>query len=118
MVGPSGSGKSSAWQVLLEALEAFEGVQGQSYVLDPKVSSYSDLFIYYFCQFLFFCFIIYFKPSISSLYRLLLKISCLDHWTLLPESGPMGSSLTSCARSLTTCVERVPSATGSSSMVT
>lgn len=37
MVGPSGSGKSSAWQVLLEALDSFEGVKGESYVLDPKV---------------------------------------------------------------------------------
>lgn len=42
MVGPSGSGKSSAWQVLLEALEAFEGVKGESYVLDPKVCAFSD----------------------------------------------------------------------------
>jgi dynein heavy chain 1, cytosolic len=43
MVGPSGSGKTSAWQVLLEALEPFEGVKGESYVLDPKVCSFSLL---------------------------------------------------------------------------
>lgn len=36
MVGPSGSGKSSAWQVLLAALERWEGVEGISHVIDPK----------------------------------------------------------------------------------
>ncbi|KAJ3101821.1 hypothetical protein HDU97_001047 [Phlyctochytrium planicorne] len=36
MVGPSGSGKSSAWKVLLEALELVDGVEGNSYVIDPK----------------------------------------------------------------------------------
>lgn len=37
MVGPSGSGKSSAWRVLLKALEQLEGVEGVAHVLDPKV---------------------------------------------------------------------------------
>ncbi|KAL7421138.1 dynein heavy chain [Cryptotrichosporon argae] len=36
MVGPSGSGKSQAWQVLLAALERLDGVGGTSYVIDPK----------------------------------------------------------------------------------
>ena len=36
MVGPSGSGKSAAWKVLLKALERLEGVEGVSYVIDPK----------------------------------------------------------------------------------
>lgn len=36
MVGPSGSGKSQAWQVLLAALERVDGVEGASYVIDPK----------------------------------------------------------------------------------
>ena len=36
MVGPSGSGKTNAWQVLLAALERFDGVEGVSYVIDPK----------------------------------------------------------------------------------
>ncbi|KAI0961093.1 hypothetical protein AcV7_000287 [Taiwanofungus camphoratus] len=36
MVGPSGSGKSNAWQVLLAALERLDGVEGVSYVIDPK----------------------------------------------------------------------------------
>ena len=39
MVGPSGSGKSSAWKVLLKALERIEGVEGVSHIIDPKVSS-------------------------------------------------------------------------------
>jgi dynein heavy chain 1 len=36
MVGPSGSGKSSAWKVLLAALERWEGTEGVSHVIDPK----------------------------------------------------------------------------------
>lgn len=36
MVGPSGSGKTQAWQVLLTALERLDGVEGVSYVIDPK----------------------------------------------------------------------------------
>ncbi|ORY33069.1 putative motor [Naematelia encephala] len=36
MVGPSGSGKTQAWQVLLAALERLDGVEGASYLIDPK----------------------------------------------------------------------------------
>lgn len=36
MVGPSGSGKTQAWQVLLTALERLDGIEGVSYVIDPK----------------------------------------------------------------------------------
>ncbi|WVR09001.1 hypothetical protein IAU60_006061 [Kwoniella sp. DSM 27419] len=36
MVGPSGSGKTQAWQVLLAALERLDGMEGSSYVIDPK----------------------------------------------------------------------------------
>ncbi|KAI8967648.1 dynein heavy chain [Mycotypha africana] len=36
MVGPSGSGKSSAWKTLLTALERVEGVEGIAYTIDPK----------------------------------------------------------------------------------
>jgi dynein heavy chain 1 len=36
MVGPSGSGKSNAWKVLLAALERLDGIEGVSYVIDPK----------------------------------------------------------------------------------
>ncbi|KAF9922924.1 hypothetical protein FBU30_006961 [Linnemannia zychae] len=44
MVGPSGSGKSNAWQVLLSALEVVEGIEGQSYVIDPKAMSKEALY--------------------------------------------------------------------------
>ncbi|CAM9128550.1 unnamed protein product [Discosporangium mesarthrocarpum] len=36
MVGPSGSGKSSAWQCLLHALELSDGIKGEVHVIDPK----------------------------------------------------------------------------------
>ncbi|KAI9572626.1 dynein heavy chain and region D6 of dynein motor-domain-containing protein [Boletus coccyginus] len=36
MVGPSGTGKTNAWQVLLLALERLDGIEGVSYVIDPK----------------------------------------------------------------------------------
>ena len=44
MVGPSGSGKSMAWQVLLSALERVQGVEGISYVIDPKAVSKDSLY--------------------------------------------------------------------------
>ena len=37
MVGPSGSGKSAAWKVLLKALERLEGTESVSHVINPKV---------------------------------------------------------------------------------
>ncbi|KAJ1568194.1 Cytoplasmic dynein 1 heavy chain 1, partial [Cladochytrium tenue] len=46
MVGPSGSGKSSAWRVLLEALEIVDGTEGSSYVIDPKAMSKEGLYGY------------------------------------------------------------------------
>ncbi|KAH7883931.1 dynein heavy chain and region D6 of dynein motor-domain-containing protein [Phlebopus sp. FC_14] len=36
MVGPSGTGKTNAWQVLLAALERLDGTEGVAYVIDPK----------------------------------------------------------------------------------
>jgi dynein heavy chain 1 len=36
MVGPSGSGKTQAWQVLLAALGRMDGIEGMSYIIDPK----------------------------------------------------------------------------------
>ncbi|KAF8592026.1 dynein heavy chain protein 1 [Ramaria rubella] len=36
MVGPSGTGKTNAWQVLMAALERLDGTEGVSYVIDPK----------------------------------------------------------------------------------
>ncbi|KAF1817029.1 putative dynein heavy chain, cytosolic [Eremomyces bilateralis CBS 781.70] len=44
MVGASGSGKSSAWSVLLQALQKVEGVEGVSHVIDPKVMSKEELY--------------------------------------------------------------------------
>ncbi|KAK2138989.1 hypothetical protein NP493_6852g00002 [Ridgeia piscesae] len=44
MVGPSGSGKSAAWSVLLKALERLEGVEGVAHVIDPKSISKDALY--------------------------------------------------------------------------
>ena len=44
MVGPSGSGKTQAWQVLLGALERLDGVEGLSYVIDPKAVHKDSLY--------------------------------------------------------------------------
>jgi dynein heavy chain 1 len=44
MVGPSGSGKSSAWRVLLDALRRLEKKEVDSYVLDPKAMTKEELY--------------------------------------------------------------------------
>ncbi len=44
MVGSSGSGKSTAWKLLLEALGKLDGMEGVSYVIDPKVMSKDALY--------------------------------------------------------------------------
>jgi dynein heavy chain 1 len=44
MVGGSGSGKSGAWKVLLQALQQVEGQEGVSHVIDPKVMSKEALY--------------------------------------------------------------------------
>ncbi|CBY16361.1 unnamed protein product, partial [Oikopleura dioica] len=44
MVGPSGSGKSAAWQTLLAALEMLDGTEGVAYVIDPKAISKEELY--------------------------------------------------------------------------
>ena len=44
MVGPSGSGKSAAWNVLLDALERFDNVEGKAHVINPKALSKKDLY--------------------------------------------------------------------------
>ncbi|XP_012579828.1 PREDICTED: cytoplasmic dynein 1 heavy chain 1, partial [Condylura cristata] len=44
MVGPSGSGKSMAWRVLLKALERLEGVEGVAHIIDPKAISKDHLY--------------------------------------------------------------------------
>jgi len=44
LVGPSGMGKTQAWQVLLAALQRHEGVEAVSYVIDPKAVSKDALY--------------------------------------------------------------------------
>ncbi len=36
LVGPTGSGKTSAWQIILEAMTIEDGIKGESYVIDAK----------------------------------------------------------------------------------
>ena len=42
MVGPTGAGKSSAWKILLEAMERIDGVKGESYLIDSKALKSKD----------------------------------------------------------------------------
>ena len=44
MVGDSGSGKSTIWKALLNALQKAEGVEGVSHVIDSKVMSKETLY--------------------------------------------------------------------------
>ena len=44
MVGSSGAGKSATWSTLLHALQEVEGIEGVSYVIDPKVMSKEALY--------------------------------------------------------------------------
>ncbi|RHY29832.1 hypothetical protein DYB32_004823 [Aphanomyces invadans] len=44
LVGPSGMGKTSAWTVLLDALEQIDGKKGEAYVIDPKALSKEQLY--------------------------------------------------------------------------
>lgn len=44
MVGSSGTGKSTAWQTLLAALQRVDGVEGVCHVIDPKVMSKESLY--------------------------------------------------------------------------
>ncbi|VBB28797.1 unnamed protein product, partial [Acanthocheilonema viteae] len=44
LVGASGSGKTTAWRVLLKALERYEGVEGVAYVIDAKAMSKDALY--------------------------------------------------------------------------
>lgn len=39
MVGPSATGKSTSWKVLLAALERLTQVESVSYIIDPKAIS-------------------------------------------------------------------------------
>jgi dynein heavy chain 1, cytosolic len=44
MVGNSGTGKSAAWKLLLDAMQKVEGVEGVSHVIDSKVMSKEALY--------------------------------------------------------------------------
>lgn len=44
MVGLSGTGKSAAWKILLEALYMVDGVKGESYIIDPKAVNKENLY--------------------------------------------------------------------------
>ncbi|KAF8367390.1 dhc-1 [Pristionchus pacificus] len=44
LVGASGSGKTTAWKVLLKALEKWEKVDGVAHVIDAKAMSKDDLY--------------------------------------------------------------------------
>lgn len=44
MVGPTGSGKSTSWRVLIDAMTALDGVKGEAYVIDPKAISKEQLY--------------------------------------------------------------------------
>jgi dynein heavy chain 1 len=44
MVGPSGTGKTSVWKVLLEAMELLDGTKGNAYVIDPKAVTKDELY--------------------------------------------------------------------------
>ncbi|KAH8681293.1 dynein heavy chain, N-terminal region 1-domain-containing protein [Xylariales sp. PMI_506] len=44
MVGNSGTGKSAAWRLLLDALHQVEGVEGVSHIIDSKVMSKEALY--------------------------------------------------------------------------
>ncbi|CAO1623252.1 unnamed protein product [Jaminaea pallidilutea] len=44
LVGPSGTGKTQAWQVLLAAMHKLDGIESVSYVIDPKAISKDNLY--------------------------------------------------------------------------
>eukprot|EP01053_Blabericola_migrator_P008291 Blabericola_migrator_1__8290@NODE_42_length_17171_cov_64_374065_g38_i0_p1_GENE_NODE_42_length_17171_cov_64_374065_g38_i0NODE_42_length_17171_cov_64_374065_g38_i0_p1_ORF_typecomplete_len4774_score977_70AAA_6/PF12774_7/1_1e148AAA_6/PF12774_7/8_3e02AAA_6/PF12774_7/17DHC_N2/PF08393_13/2_5e03DHC_N2/PF08393_13/7_2e118AAA_8/PF12780_7/1_4e03AAA_8/PF12780_7/1_4e03AAA_8/PF12780_7/27AAA_8/PF12780_7/8_4e92DHC_N1/PF08385_12/1_5e89DHC_N1/PF08385_12/65DHC_N1/PF08385_12/1_8e03DHC_N1/PF08385_12/2_2e02DHC_N1/PF08 len=44
LVGPTGVGKSSGWQILLAAMERVDSTKGLSYVIDPKALSKEQLY--------------------------------------------------------------------------
>lgn len=44
LVGASGTGKSSAWRVLMNAMELVDGVKGEAHVIDPKALSKEHLY--------------------------------------------------------------------------
>ena len=44
MVGPTSSGKTCSWRVLLEAMSLVDGVKGEVYIIDPKAINKETLY--------------------------------------------------------------------------
>eukprot|EP01038_Epipyxis_sp_PR26KG_P004455 gene4455-6300_t len=44
LVGPTGTGKTAAWKILLKALERVDGKRGEVYVIDPKAITLTQLY--------------------------------------------------------------------------
>jgi len=44
MVGGSGTGKSAAWRILLEASQVIDGIKGESYIIEPKAFNKDNLY--------------------------------------------------------------------------
>ena len=44
LVGPTGCGKSAAWNTLLSSLTLVDGIKAESYIIDPKAISKDDLY--------------------------------------------------------------------------
>jgi len=44
MVGTSGTGKSAAWKILLEAMQLVDGIKGEAYIIDPKAVNKDNLY--------------------------------------------------------------------------
>lgn len=44
VVGPTGCGKSAAWQTLLSSLTKLDGIKGESYIIDPKALTKDELY--------------------------------------------------------------------------
>ena len=44
MVGPTGVGKTAAWKILIQAMEAIDGIKGEAYIIDPKAINKDQLY--------------------------------------------------------------------------
>jgi dynein heavy chain 1 len=44
LVGPSGTGKTAVWKVLMEAMEKIDGIKGDAYVIDAKAIGKDGLY--------------------------------------------------------------------------
>lgn len=46
LVGPTGCGKSTAWNILLNSLCQFSNTKGDRYIIDPKTLTKEELYGY------------------------------------------------------------------------